>query len=98
MTALKVVPPSLVSMASPGNAGLAGPSAFGPTATHVEVDGQVIEKSCPEPPADWLLYPGPTGVVALKHRGADSNAASLRGTCHCHETRHPLRHRSLVPG
>jgi hypothetical protein len=44
-TDLKVDPPSVVSIASPGKVGSVGPSAFGPTATHVELDGHVIENS-----------------------------------------------------
>jgi hypothetical protein len=50
VTAAKVVPPSVVSMALPGALGLFTPEALGPTAIQVVALGQVIESSCPVPP------------------------------------------------
>jgi hypothetical protein len=50
VTALKVAPPSVVSMASPGTFGTEKPDAFGPTATQTVDDGQVMERSWPVPP------------------------------------------------
>jgi hypothetical protein len=50
VTALKVLPPSVVSTASPGAAGLFVPTGLGPTATQRLTLGQVMDRSCPVPP------------------------------------------------
>jgi hypothetical protein len=50
VTAENVLPPSVVSTASPGAAGSLAPIGLGPTAMHNELVGHEMDSSCPAPP------------------------------------------------